>query len=248
MTDHLQGKIVLITGAAKGQGAAEAALFVKRGAEVFLADVAHEAGHALAAALGDRAHYVPLDISQEESWVEAMASIDARCGKLDILINNAGVFSLSSIERTSAQEYMRLVHVNQLGTFLGMKAAIPLMKKAGGGSIVNISSLHGLTGSSQTIAYVSTKWAIRGMTKAAALELAPFNIRVNSVHPGAIKTDLALNVAAPDPDVPYHMPLIPQDRWAEASEVAEMVAFVASDACSYSTGSEFVCDGGIMAF
>lgn len=248
MADRLAGKVALITGAAGGQGAAEAALFVAQGAKVMLTDRLPDAGAALASALGGNAAYLPLDVSQEAEWRDAVAETVRRFGKLDVLINNAGIFALGGIEATTPERFMDFVKVNQLGTFLGIRAVIPAMREAGGGSIVNISSLHGMTGCPQAVAYTATKWAIRGMTKVAALELAPLKIRVNSVHPGAVKTGMALDIAPPDSSLPYHMPLIPQERWAEASEIAEMVAFVASDACSYTTGSEFICDGGVMAF
>ena len=246
MSGRLAGKVALITGAAGGQGAAEAALFVAQGAKVMLTD--RDAPTALADSCGENAAHLPLDVANEADWRNAVDQTVRRFGKLDVLINNAGIFALGGIEATSPERFMEFVRVNQLGVFLGMRAVIPAMRVAGGGSIVNISSLHGLTGCPQSIAYSSTKWAIRGMTKVAALELAPLKIRVNSVHPGAVKTGMALDCAPPDDKLPYHMPIIPQERWAEAAEVAEMVAFVASDACSYTTGSEFIIDGGIMAF
>jgi 3alpha(or 20beta)-hydroxysteroid dehydrogenase len=244
---RLDGKVALITGAAGGQGAVEAQLFVREGARVVLADVIDEPGRKLAAELGANARYEHLDVSREEQWSEVMGAVTGAYGRLDVLVNNAGILRTGSIEHTSSEEFMAVVRVNQLGVFLGMRAAIAPMRRAGGGSIINISSNAGLQGVQGVVSYVGSKWAVRGMTKTAALELGRYGIRVNSVHPGAVDTPMIAmpELEAVDRDGLYKS--LPIPRMARPEEIARLVLFLASDESSYSTGSEFIADGGISA-
>src|SRR3954471_4511126 len=187
---RLDGKVALITGAARGQGEAEARLFVAEGASGILGDVRDDAGEIVAKELGDRAAYVHHDVTREDDWAAIVEATHARFGRVDVLVNNAGVFRIVGMTNTTLEEYMRIVTINQVGTFLGMQAVAETMIGQGSGSIVNISSVAGLQGSPGTIAYTASKFAVRGMTKVAALELAPFGVRVNSVHPGLIDTTM----------------------------------------------------------
>ncbi|MCE2390397.1 MAG: glucose 1-dehydrogenase [Proteobacteria bacterium] len=244
---RLEGKVALISGGARGQGETEARLFVAEGARVVLGDVRDEAGEKVAAELGDKAVYLHLDVTQESHWQAAVQRASDEFGRLDVLVNNAGIFMQDRLEDMSADDYMRVVRVNQLGVFLGMKSAAPAMRASGGGSIVNISSNAGLEGISHVIAYVSSKWAVRGMTKTAAIELAPAGIRVNSVHPGAVATPMILGDAVQGTDADEVISTAPLKRMAEPLEIAKLVLFLASDESSYSTGSEFVADGGMTA-
>jgi 3alpha(or 20beta)-hydroxysteroid dehydrogenase len=243
----LAGRRVLISGAARGQGAAEAAMFVARGARVLLGDVLDEQGAALAARLGPTACYARLDVTCEADWAAAVALAEADFGGLDVLVNNAGVVRAAPLVDTSVADFRAVTDVNQLGCFLGMRAAVPAMRAGGGGSIVNISSVAGLKGVPGVIAYVASKFAIRGMTKAAALELGRYGIRVNSVHPGTIDTDMVRGPEFDHLDKDAVFAGLPVPRIGQPDEVAEVVAFLASDASSYCTGSEFVVDGGDLA-
>ena len=243
---RLDGKVALITGAARGQGEAEARQFVEEGAKVALTDVLTDEGEKVAAELGDAAVFLPLDVTSEEAWAKAVETTISELGGLDVLINNAGIAIFSPITETTVEEYRLILEVNQVGVFLGMKAVVPHMSTNGGGSIINISSIDGLVGTQGAIAYSATKFAVRGMTKTAALELGPVGIRVNSVHPGIIETPM---VQAPELQelIPLFTPRVPLGRRAEASEVAKLVAFLGSDESAYCTGAEFTIDGGITA-
>ncbi|NNM58131.1 SDR family NAD(P)-dependent oxidoreductase [Acidocella sp.] len=234
---RLDGKVALITGAAGGIGAATAKLFASQGAQLVLADVAP-----LAAAPGVLT--LQLDVTDEAGWSTAVEQAIKRFGRLDVLVNNAGIFKMAPLEETSVAMFEQTVRINQLGVFLGMRAAAPVMKAQGAGSIINISSVGGLLGSPNNIAYSGTKWAVRGMTKCAATELAPFKVRVNSIHPGGVDTPMltAQIQGAALAGVAAGTPL---GRLATADDVAAMALFLASDDSSYSTGSEFVCDGGM---
>jgi 3alpha(or 20beta)-hydroxysteroid dehydrogenase len=246
---RLEGKIAIVTGAARGLGASIARLFVEQGARVVVADVS-DAARTLADTLGENAHYVELDVASESGWQAAIESTRRRFGNPTVLVNNAGIYRLQALESLSLDDYMQVVRINQVGCFLGMRSVIEPMKAAGGGSIVNVSSTSGLQGQAGALAYVASKFAVRGMTKAAALELAPFAIRVNSVHPGAIATPLVAEAyGAPSVEalVAQKMPTVPLGRMAQADELARLVLFLASDEASYSTGSEFVADGGLTA-
>jgi 3alpha(or 20beta)-hydroxysteroid dehydrogenase len=242
-TGRLDGKVALITGAARGQGAVEARLFVAEGAKVVVADVLDAEGEAVAKELGDAARYLHVDVSQPDQWDAAVTATEEAFGRLDVLVNNAGILHFASIEKMSVEDYMRVVNVNQLGTFLGMKAVIPALRRAGGGSIVNISSIEGILAMGGTVAYASTKFAIRGMTKVAALELGRDGIRVNSVHPGTIRTPMTDEMG----DITPIARIIPLRRVGESEDVASVVLFLASDDAGYCTGAEFVVDGGVLA-
>jgi 3alpha(or 20beta)-hydroxysteroid dehydrogenase len=243
---RLEGKIAIVTGAGRGQGAATARRFVEEGASVVLGDVLEQECRQLAAVLGPRAIHCKLDVSRSEDWANAVR-VAQTLGPLNVLVNNAGVHSMKRIEDLDEAEFQRIISINQIGTYLGMKAVVEPMTAAGGGSIVNLSSIDGIQAKSGMFAYVATKWAIRGMTKAAALELGKFGIRVNSVHPGGIYTDMGnpFNIDKKDLNRAYkHLPL---RRVGESVEIANMNVFLASDDSSYSTGSEFVADGGWLA-
>ena len=240
MSGRLDGKVALISGAAKGQGEAEARLFIAEGAAVMLGDVLDDQGEAVAKSLGDRAHYVHLDVTREDDWKRAVAAATQSFGGLDVLINNAGIIRIGMMADVSLDEYMLVINVNQVGCWLGMKTAGAVMR--GGGSIINISSMNGVIPGPGIMSYVASKFAIRGMTKAAALELGPKGIRVNSIHPGAILTDMARAGLAGIEGNP--LAGLPIPRIGEPEEVARLALFLASDESSYSTGSEFVIDGG----
>jgi 3alpha(or 20beta)-hydroxysteroid dehydrogenase len=245
---RLDGKVALITGAARGQGAAAARRFVAEGAQVMIADMLAEEGKALAEELGDAAWYQPLDVGDESAWESATTELERVFGRLDVLVNNAGVLFFSALEQTSLADYQRVIRTNQIGTFLGMRSAVPMMKRAGGGSIVNISSVEGLAGMPMLTAYAASKFAIRGMTKVAAMELGPDGIRVNSVHPGAIDTAMVSTaLGGYEVDNSLIGEWVTLGRVGQPEEVANVVLFLASDESSYCTGGEFVVDGGATA-
>ncbi|WP_431028343.1 glucose 1-dehydrogenase [Lysinibacillus sp. LZ02] len=241
---RLEGKVAIITGAAQGMGAAHAKLFVEEGAKVVITDLNEEKGQALVAELGENAVFVKQNVANEADWATVVATAEEAFGPVNVLVNNAGITMAKSLMETTVEEYRRIVEINQVSVFLGMKAALPSMQKAGGGSIVNISSLNGLVAGA--IGYTDTKFAVRGMTKAAAMEAAHYNVRVNSVHPGVIATPMVVqeDTKAAVEEFAKHIPL---QRVAQPEEVSKMVLFLASDDSSYSTGSEFVIDGGISA-
>lgn len=241
---RLEGKVAIITGAAQGMGAAHAQKFIKEGAKVVLTDLNEEKGQALAAELGENALFIKQNVTSEADWASVVAEAEAAFGPVNVLVNNAGITMAKSILQTTEEEYRRIIDINQVSVFLGMKAIIPSMQKAGGGSIVNISSMNGLVAGA--IGYTDTKFAVRGMTKAAAIECAHYGIRVNSVHPGVIATPMIMqeDTKAAVEAFAQHIPL---KRVAESEEVSNMVLFLASDDSSYSTGSEFVVDGGMTA-
>lgn len=239
--DRLSNKIILISGGARGQGAAEARLCVAEGARVVIGDVLEAEGRALAEELGPAAAFVPQDVTRESDW-QAAVSAAHRMGGLHGLVNNAGIYQPRRLMETDAALFEQHMRVNQLGCFLGMKAVVPLMQQSGGGSIVNISSVAGLRGSPGAIAYSATKWALRGMTKAAAIDLAPQQIRVNSVHPGPIDTDM-LKVRTAEQNA-ARLQLVPMHRMGTAEEVARLVIFLLSDESAYITGAEVAIDGG----
>lgn len=244
MAGRLEGKIAIITGGASGMGAADARLFIAEGASVVITDLNEEAGQALAAELGERAAFAKHNVTDEADWDRVVAETIAAHGRIDVLVNNAGILMMKPIEDTSAADFGKIMDINVNGVFLGMKAVTPQMKAQGSGSIVNMSSLAGLTGQVNALGYSASKWAVRGMTKSAAIELGPHGVRVNSVHPGTIATPMtAAN------GVVSGQPLIfaPLNRPGEAEEVAATVAFLASDDASYTTGAEMVVDGGAVA-
>ncbi|HMD45537.1 MAG TPA: SDR family oxidoreductase [Acidimicrobiales bacterium] len=241
---RFEDKVVLVTGAARGQGEAEVRRFVAEGARAVVADVRDELGRAVADDLGPAAVYRHLDVAEADQWAALMDTVQADLGRLDVLVNNAGIFRTGLIEDTSVEEYERVIAVNQLGCWLGMKAALDPMRRSGGGAIVNISSVGGLTGFAGMSAYVASKFAVRGMTKVAALEFGRFAIRVNSVHPGMIDTPM-IDVSAAGSSGRWSS--YPAARPGRPEEVAGLVAFLASDDAAYCTGGEFVIDGGASA-
>lgn len=249
---RLDGKVALISGGARGLGRAMAEEFVAEGARVVIGDVLEETAAATAREIGERVLAIRLDVTQERGWEEAIRSTLAAFGALDVLVNNAGTAEGSAFHETSLESYRRVTEVNQTGVFLGMRAAVEPMTRAGGGSIVNISSIDGLVGSPGIISYIASKWAVRGMTKAVAMELAPRGIRVNSIHPGHVHTLLA---SQPGQDrrpieemIERHTRrFAPMGRTGRPSEIAKLAVFLASEDSSYCTGSEFVADGGFTA-
>lgn len=249
---RLDGKVAIISGAARGQGEAEARLFAGEGALVVLGDVLDERGTAVADEIGSAARYTHLDVRDEASWSAAVALAEAELGSVSVLVNNAGILRFTRLVDTSVEQFREVVDVNQVGPFLGMKAVVPSMTRAGGGSIVNISSTNGLAGFPATIAYTATKFAVRGMTKTAAMELGPLGIRVNSIHPGGVDTEMIRpgGEVAGLPDagtLDTRFVDLPLGRVGQAIEIARLALFLASDESSYCTGSEFVADGGMLA-
>jgi cyclopentanol dehydrogenase len=248
--DRLKGKIALISGGARGQGAAEARLFVGEGAKVVIGDVLDEQCRKTADDInaGTSAKSViplHLDVTRAADWRAAVDATQREFGGLDILVNNAGIANVKGIEETSEEEWDSIVNINQKGVWLGMKCAVPAMRKRGAGSIINISSIYGLIGSSGSAAYHGTKGAVRLLTKAAAVQYAPDKIRVNSIHPGLILTPM-LGVVPPDALQPL-IDMTPLKRGAQPEEVGWCVLFLASDEASFVTGSELVVDGGYTA-
>ena len=243
MGDRLKDCTAIITGGARRQGAAEARRFVEEGAFVVVADVLDGEGRALATELGDSATFHHLDVTDEENWATIVSGLVDQGRSIDILVNNAGILLFDRLTRSSREDFERIMEVNCTGVFLGMQAVVDEMKKQQSGSIVNISSVAGLQGVGFQFSYSVSKWAVRGMTKSAAHELARHNIRVNSVHPGLIET--AMLDQFPDNLQPRVESVVPMGRSAEAAEVAELVLWLASQESSYCTGSEFVVDGGL---
>jgi 3alpha(or 20beta)-hydroxysteroid dehydrogenase len=233
----------VVTGAARGQGAEEARLFVDLGAHVVLGDVRDELGEAVADELGERAEYHHLDIADEGSWNDAVEHVVNAHGRVDVLVNNAAIYANVPLTEIEADLVRRVLDVNLVGTILGMKSIVPAMREHGG-SIVNVSSVSGMRAEPGAVAYSASKWGVRGATRTAALELAQFGIRVNSVHPGVIATEMPPAWALESEEV---RAMIPLGRVAQAGEVAPLVAFLASPMSGYCTGAEFVVDGGMLA-
>ena len=247
-TPRLAGKVVLISGGARGMGAAEARLFALEGARVIVGDVLDAEGAAVAGALGEAATFVRLDVTREDDWARAVALAVERYGALDVLVNNAGIGGSSRVEDTTIEAWDRVMDVNAKGVFLGTRAAIPALRRAGGGSIVNIASQLGLVGMDDSSPqYTASKGAVRLLTKTTALQYAREGIRCNSVHPGPILTPMTEQRRA-DPVVYQRMlSRIPMGRYGTADEVALAVLYLASDESAFVTGSELVIDGGWTA-
>lgn len=240
----LAGKIAFVTGASRGIGAAVVRRFAQAGATLVLADMREGDGSALAATLPN-ALFIAMDVGDEDGWTRAVESATKRFGGVDVLVNSAGIFQTAPIEDTSLAMYERIVRVNQVGTFLGMRSVLPAMQGRGG-AIVNLSSTSGLRGNQNSVAYGASKWAVRGMSKIAAVELGRHGIRVNSVHPGLIDTPMNHEEMGVE-RIQAVGASVPLGRAGHADEVAELVLFLASDAASYITGGEFAVDGGMSA-
>jgi cyclopentanol dehydrogenase len=245
---RLDGKVALISGAARGQGAAEARLFAAEGAAVVLGDVRGELGEQVATeitAAGGKGVYTQLDVSREDDWARAVALAERTFGKLDVLVNNAAIIGLEGIMDTPIELWNRVLAVNQTGTFLGMRAAIPAMRRAGGGSIVNISSVLATMGSGNSASYTATKGAVTALTRTVSVELATENIRVNAVHPGGVETPMAAECLSDDLEARRALVAAhPIGRLGEPEEIAAGVLFLASDDASFVTGAALVIDGG----
>ncbi|HZJ27323.1 MAG TPA: glucose 1-dehydrogenase [Acidimicrobiia bacterium] len=243
---RLDGKVALVTGAASGLGAATAERFVAEGASVMLVDVALDAARVAADELGAAAGALALDVTEEEQWPDAVDATVAAFGSLTVLVNCAGITGMTPLEGP-VEDFRRMMDVNFFGTLLAIRAVIAPMRSAGGGSIVNFSSINGIAGAAATGAYVSSKFAVRGLTKTAALELGPSGIRVNSVHPGAIETPMTSEAKLGFDPKPYLARLATLGRVGQPDEIAQMTTFLASDESSFCTGAEFVIDGGVLA-
>ena len=248
MAGRLSGKVALISGAARGMGESEARLFAREGAQVVLGDILADQGRAAVENItqqGGTATFVPLDVTHEQDWQRAVETAEQTYGRLDILVNNAGIVRMAPLDETSLEAWNEVIGVNQTGVFLGMKHAVPAMRRAGGGSIVNISSIAGLIGLPNIPAYQASKGAVRLLTKNAAVQYATDKIRVNSVHPGRIETPMTAPLAPERREMLLR--LTPLGRDGTAEEVAYGVLYLASDESSYVTGAELVIDGGYTA-
>jgi len=247
---RLRDKVALISGGAKGMGAVEAKLFAKEGAKVVIGDVLETEGKQIEAEInetGGECLFVPLDVTDENQWNEAVAATLGRFGKLDILINNAGIFRTSPVEETSSAEWDQVMDINAKGVFLGAKAAIPAMREAGGGSIINLSSVAGLVGAAYSSAYSASKGAVRLFTKSTAIQYATDGVRCNSIHPGVIQTDMTKEAIADSQFKAQRLDPTPLARLGQPEDVAYGALYLASDESSFVTGAELVIDGGWTA-
>jgi 3alpha(or 20beta)-hydroxysteroid dehydrogenase len=242
---RFENRTVIVTGGARGMGASHARGFIAEGANVVIADVVDQEGRSLVDELGGRAIFSRLDVTSEADWAATVTAAENAFGPVSVLVNNAGIVHVARIADTEPADWSRVIDINLTGTYLGIRALAPAMRKAGGGAIVNISSGAGMSGAFGLGAYVASKWGVRGLTKTAALELARDRIRVNSIHPGATRT-----TTAAQPDVEAVMAASVKNlavpRIAEPDELTRLVLFVASDEASFSTGSEFIADGGAL--
>ena len=246
---QLDGKVAIITGGARGMGKSHVQRFVAEGAQVVFGDVLEEDGTKLAADLGDDVRFLRTDVTRPDDWTAIVDLAVATYGKVDVLVNNAGIIRHKDTEDMDVEEFRRVLDVNLVGQWLGVKAVTPAMKEAGGGSIVNVSSTEGFVGAAGMTAYAASKFGVRGMTKCAARELGEFNIRINTVHPGAILTAMSLDpevVAATADSADAFMKALPLGRMGKTREVSGAVVYLASDDSSYCTGTELLIDGGML--
>jgi 3alpha(or 20beta)-hydroxysteroid dehydrogenase len=243
----LNGKVCIVTGAARGTGEATARRMVAEGASVLIGDVLDDRGRDVARQLGDQAMYVHLDVTSVDDWRSAVEQVTARFGHPTVLVNNAAILIMRTIEDTTPEEFDQVLRVNLSGTFLGMKAVIPSMRAAGGGSIVNISSIAGMRGGDLRTAYCAGKWGVRGLTKAAAFDLGGYGIRVNAVCPGGGSAEMAAPWMPEGLDLAAHLRTVPLGRPGQLDEYASAIVFLASDQASYVTGEDLVVDGGVTS-
>ncbi|MCH2173445.1 SDR family oxidoreductase [Myxococcota bacterium] len=242
--NRLENKVALVTGGARGLGAATVRLMAGEGAKVVFGDVLEEEGAALADELGGQVAFLPMDVTEVADWNKAIALAQS-FGPLNVLVNNAAIVHMAALTETTDEDYLRVFKVNQYGTFLGIRSVVEPMKAAGSGSIINVSSIDGLHSAAGLSAYSSTKWAVRGLTKNAAIELGQYGIRVNSVHPGGMYTEMGGSGRASIEELNRGTyARFPIPRVGQPEEVAHVILFLATDEASYSTGSEFIADGG----
>jgi len=244
---RLTDRVALITGGARGQGEAEARLFHREGAKVVIADLLEEQGKALEEELGEGALFVRLDVTSEDGWRDTVAATLERFGALNILVNNAGILRLGSVLDMALDDYLAVVNVNQVGSFLGIKIGGRAIVDSGGGSIVNTSSIGGLWGIPGGVAYSASKFAVTGMTKTAAIELGPLGVRVNSIHPGIIDTDMVRAFKPQTEGADAAGASLPLGRMGTPEDIAALALFLASEESGFCTGSSFTADGGVMA-
>jgi 3alpha(or 20beta)-hydroxysteroid dehydrogenase len=244
-TGRLAGRVVIVTGAARGQGAAEARRFAEEGARVVLTDILDDEGEQVAAQIGPAARYEHHDVREEQDWARVLKQARAEFGPVSGLVNNAGMATYNTLERTTLTQYLEMIRTNQVGVFLGIRTVIPAMREAGGGSIVNVSSIAGLSGMPSMSAYAATKFAVIGMTRSAAMELGPAGIRVNSICPGLVETPMTTSV--PNLRQDRLTRAIPLRRSGSVDEMADLALFLISAESSYCTGAEFIADGGRLA-
>jgi 3alpha(or 20beta)-hydroxysteroid dehydrogenase len=244
---RLAGKVAIVTGAAQGQGAAIARAFITEGAKVVIADVAIDPGKALADELGENALFVEHDVTSESSWQSVVATANDAFGPVNVLVNNAGILRFGDIINQPVDEFELVWRVNAFGAFLGVRTVAPTMIENGGGSIINASSIEGLAGMAFLGSYTSSKFAVRGFTKAAALELGPQGVRVNSVHPGMIDTGMIRAVGVDDQGMEFGAKRVALKRVGTPEDIAPLYVYLASDESSFVTGAEFAIDGGATA-
>ncbi|MEU4561605.1 glucose 1-dehydrogenase [Actinoplanes sp. NPDC023936] len=244
---RLDGKVALITGGARGMGKAHARHFTAEGARVVIGDVLEEKGRRVAEEVGGV--FVRHDVTSADDWAAAVDAATSAYGGVDVLVNNAGILRHAPVAEMDPEEFRHVLDVNLVGSWLGIRQVVPVMRAAGGGSIVNISSIEGIAGAAGLAAYSASKFGVRGLTRSAAQELGPFGIRVNSVHPGGVMTSMALAAAQTmaGVDGSGFLKALPIARFAEPVEISRLVAFLASDDSSYTTGAEFLADGGLLS-
>ncbi|GAB3628404.1 short-chain dehydrogenase [Pandoraea terrae] len=242
----LADRVAFVTGGARGMGASHVRALVRQGARVVIGDLLENEGQTLAHELGDRVAFVRHDVTSSSGWADALARAEEVFGPVEILVNNAGILAWNTIEDTSEADYRRLIDVNQVSCFLGMKAVLPSMRRLGRGTIVNVSSVAGFVGWANAIAYTASKFAVRGMTKVAAKEFAPYGIRVNSVHPGMIDTPMTTSTPQSTRLIKSVAAASALGRLGEPEEISSLVVYLVSDQASFITGAAFVADGGFI--